>query len=1703
MKERTKPCISFMLALIFLISSIPIPAIESQADGTGMEYVTSGNTIDEKEVITSSSQAEESVSGNEGVTLPEYPEEADETVSYNITVFCNDPTMGSIQVRSDGKLVEPVGSQYPVEEGKQVEILAIPEEYYKVASDSAGLMNLKDNEKGTYEWVIPEFHSDCEKEYRINFEEIDKVNILRVGNSVEISRQMHGGKITVSENGIGNCVQIVPDYGYYFTFNEDHLLHLSGDLYQVNRSTSIIFREDEESPVITISGNFIHDRFYTNGKQGLYAKVEDNDEVKVDMNLKVEMEELGKNLYKFIFRGPNFNAGEQEKEFTITARDKSGNVSENTITVVYDEEAPKVLTVSINSIDDGFQQNDKYYFNADTIKMNVDVEENVGLSHLNQAIFTSKQHETSDSDFIINKVYSGEEIPIEFENCSERTQEASVSIKDLASGTYYIYFAATDLAENRQEGELPYGEIHIDRTPPEIKVLTEQKWYKGSDTITVDMDISDECTADGLQYKYKIVRLNNTIASNDIGRQMNAETLKPESDWIKRDTPGDGSKDYSTSISVNEVLENGSYALLIWAKDGCGNESAPVSYVFHYDEEPASIDDIIFEVTEGEEKNFDKFIRRFGNFFRQNTVEGKKQEVRVKAKAHDEEKDCTYYCKDIEPEIEDVHVYYIEEDEKDKAEEYANNEASQDELPKFGSMTKLIRENSNEENSYSDTYGAALAVPKKSVFYQVMVVARDKAGNIHCAFPHEDKYKKYQSSLVMVDQKKPDIQMIINKEFEEPDYIETTNSGKKEWYNGNRPISYTVVSKDLDSGLFDLQVSLNKETVIEENFAGKFDIEMVNDYEKTVGLSKDAIGTDGKCVFYAKSYDNAGNMGETETKAIYVDKDKPIITNITFSAGGSDDMNTLPKQYGFFFKKKTTVKISATDFVGNSKNPGSGIKSFTYYMESSNGKKTKAVDLPVKSGKNGIYTASFNVPAGFKGQIYVKAIDNTNQSSDYTNPKGIIIESAKEHKNCSYANIIIKDTPYKDANGNPLYNKMPVIRFETGDDKSGIAKNVWKVKAANDKEPEKKGELIVRSTYDKKKGSFHSSLESDTNWNIPEKLDLNLVTKANKSYRVVSEKNSIEASLKLTDNAGNHENATKKVFSVDVTAPKVFVEYDNNEAYNGKFYNKERYATIHVIDANFSEEGCEIKTTGPGVNKSEWEHISGSGCNGKIHSKDCEYICRVGFVTDGDYTFGFECTDLAGWSSSYGQLDEFTIDMTEPVIQVSYDNQNAQNGNYYKDARIATIQIEEHNFSPEGVSITMTATDGGNAIAVPEVRGWTQNEDFYTATIAYDYDGEFTFDIEYTDLAENQASEYEQDQFIIDITQPEIEITGIIDRSANKGKVQPVITCNDTNLEDAVILLKGANRGNVKVDYETSRAGTSIVYKVKDLEHIKKNDDIYLLHVTARDKAGNEYEEEIHYSVNRFGSVYQYDKQTEGLINDYYASKCDDLVIKEVNVNSLKVKRVTYSKDGEIVTLQEGKNYRLSQSGDEFNWKEYEYTIFKENFDEEGMYILTLYSEDQANNQSDNKAKGKDIEFVIDKTAPSLVLSGIRNGGQYNEDSKELIMNAEDNIGIASLEVYNDGQRIASFDGETITEAYGTLSVSLQSKNDWQNLVVVTRDMAGNESRSEALSYLLTTNLFVQWYKNPWIFYGSIAVIILLAGITYYLIRLKESQKKK
>ena len=605
--------------------------------------------------------------------------------------------------------------------------------------------------------------------------------------------------------------------------------------------------------------------------------------------------------------------------------------------------------------------------------------------------------------------------------------------------------------------------------------------------------------------------------------------------------------------------------------------------------------------------------------------------------------------------------------------------------------------------------------------------------------------------------------------------------------------------------------------------------------------------------------------------------------------------------------------------------------------------------------------------------------------------------------------------------------------------------------------------------------------------------------------------NDVKLTVWAVDNSGNEiasSNYASCGFGVDITSPTIRVTYDNNDALNEKYFKADRVATIVVTERNFDEDSTPIDTQAA-ASVGKWTHESGSAANGDEDT----WTCEVTYSVDGDYTFDVDTTDLAGNSMS-GSVDygdsvapqDFILDKTLPLITVTYDNNNASNGFYYNAPRVATLQVEEHNFNPVEVEVVMTASDNGAVIGTPSVVGWSDSGDMHTAHISFNYDGEFTFAVSYVDLAGNEAADYEEDHFIVDLTVPSIEIVDIVNMSANNGIVAPGVNISDTNYDaDGVsVTFNGYNNGEVSFDSSRTIIANGQNISFADIPHIQDNDDLYTLTARAVDLAGNEYEDSVMFSVNRFGSVYILSDATQALVDGYYANEEIDLQVEEINVDTLEFKEITYSKDGDIITLEEGSDFTVEESGSEVTWKSYTYTIDRDNFAEEGVYTVTISSEDRATNKMNNKMTSKDIDFVIDKTAPSVVITGVEDKAQYNADSRTVTIDAQDNILLDKVYAYINGDAsVKEFDREKLMDSDGLINIPIGSSNDWQTIRVVSVDAAGNRMETEEIRFLITTNIFYQWYRNTVVFYASIVGIIAAGAFFWFLIFAKRKKEEK
>lgn len=611
--------------------------------------------------------------------------------------------------------------------------------------------------------------------------------------------------------------------------------------------------------------------------------------------------------------------------------------------------------------------------------------------------------------------------------------------------------------------------------------------------------------------------------------------------------------------------------------------------------------------------------------------------------------------------------------------------------------------------------------------------------------------------------------------------------------------------------------------------------------------------------------------------------------------------------------------------------------------------------------------------------------------------------------------------------------------------------------------------------------------------------------------------NNVEVEVTVIDNSGNQ---TSNVISVkiDRTAPIINVSYDNN---NGDtsfgeqiFFKEERTATIAITERNFNADQVVMtieNTDGTAPIISDWSIQEGTG-----NGDDTVHTVTVNYYADGDYTFDISFSDEAGNVNEEVRYDdslapkEFTVDMTVPEIEVQYDNNNAANNNYYNQTRVGTVTIREHNFDESRVQADITATNNGADSAAPSLSGWSTSGDVHTATITYAGDLLYSFAIKYTDQAGNEAAEYPLESFYVDESEPEITISGVENTFAYSGNVAPVVSFNDTNFDagNSNVTLIGSSRGRVDFDGTVESTDNGVQYVFNNFPNEESVDDIYTLTASSTDMAGNSKEETISFSVNRFGSTYTFSDATNS-INGSYINSPENIVVYEVNVDALSEISITVFKNNETILLTEGSDYSVQLEGGNGQWYRYTYTIFKNVFDDDGVYRIAVHSVDTAGNVADNTidTKSKEISFGVDKTTPNIILANLEDGTTYPTDNLRVDMVIEDNLKMGNVKVYLDNSEIKSWNQDEIAQMITkgedyTFDISGDS-TEAHYVRVVAHDAAGNQSVSEVNNFFVTTNKWIQFVNNKALFYGSIAGATVVSaggatGITFMIRRKKR-----
>ncbi len=558
-------------------------------------------------------------------------------------------------------------------------------------------------------------------------------------------------------------------------------------------------------------------------------------------------------------------------------------------------------------------------------------------------------------------------------------------------------------------------------------------------------------------------------------------------------------------------------------------------------------------------------------------------------------------------------------------------------------------------------------------------------------------------------------------------------------------------------------------------------------------------------------------------------------------------------------------------------------------------------------------------------------------------------------------------------------------------------------------------------------------------------------------------------SFKATDRAGNIGDIftdAKTVIVVDTVAPTRTVDF--SEPKEGSFeeggkayYDSDATATITITEANFYPEDVDLKVNDEAYTDVNWTKA------GDV------WTGIVNFTNDGHYVLKLNYTDRSTNKMEEYVSGEIIIDQYDPVIEVTYAPDKAVytsgERKYYNEDQTATIKITEHNFDPSKVEVTLTAADiDGKTIDANDLvsqltseAAWETDGDVHTATVKYAKDANYTFSISCTDPSGRKSADYTPDEFTVDKTAPtefsvDVKTKSVYSNDTTEFFNTPVVV--NVSAKDAVSgisefiysytdSITGKTQTGNAVATSTGGSGASATFKLPSETGEFKG----TVKVVAIDNSGNksnEYDNKKVVVVDSTAPVGRIELSapvsTNGGISYYSGNVSARITIDEANffgedvavlVNGNRVASDNWTNSGDSWTT----DVVVSADG--------EYQMSVEYADKSGNQMVGVQSD----------------KFMIDHTAPVIVVSGIKIESANNGEKIGFTLRAEDNNFVAdgfapTLEVVkksNDGFVKEAVDLSSAIASGNGYSIVIDNltEDGIYTLTCVASDLCGNTSK--------------------------------------------------
>lgn len=959
------------------------------------------------------------------------------------------------------------------------------------------------------------------------------------------------------------------------------------------------------------------------------------------------------------------------------------------------------------------------------------------------------------------------------------------------------------------------------------------------------------------------------------------------------------------------------------------------------------------------------------------------------------------------------------------------------------------------------------------------------------------------------------------------------------WYNSDKDITINV--QDKDSGINNVVITVNgveiNNKLVSEDNSTTF-VKGVDTALHEYHLSTDEITEylrssqqepdDGHYVVKVIVEDNAFNKGENQ-KDYYIDKESPIVGKIEFSIPSSDNLSEgdvtdaeqyIEKlQYGYYFKTDLIATVHITD-----KAPSSELNEIEYVLvdynngvkgEEHSGKVAITSDPhPGNGSVDSIGTASFTIPANFKGQILVTAYDYVGNESVERTPDLFVVDTPEKHESEEHITISgLGTSSYTDSEGHALFDTNVDLTVTITDTMSGIRDFSYSITSEQNTIDEK----TIEFKNDKNTYSVGQVLDDD--WTITA-MDENLVTEVTRNYTFSADDNNIQLTFAMTDRANNTSDRTSDVFSIDQTVPVINVAFDT-PAGNNDYYRENRTATITVIERNFDASLINAAIT---------NEIGGTPVLSFTSNSNTEHVATLTFG-EGDYTFGIEGSDRANHVAtvnySGGNERSFHVDMTSPTEIDNFDQFINELNNSFNSDKEMTFTITEHNFVPSQVNIRVYRTAAGNELTTENREDctseyvssdkWKGIGDTHSIRFEFTEDYVYQVTISATDASGRTLAEKASPVFEIDKTAPVLKTPTNLDvlvfTNKNTETSATPIEFFDANIASihysVVSYQMKLNEDNVGYDMNVD----SEDFDVKSDEVVISNeffnqDGIYEVKSVAYDVAGNESDETTHTFVIQ--------RDTDFLVYIPNSIKANQTGLYKFNEKGI---RSADFEDIEIITyITQDKEFEVQVDGNVVEANDLYVEKDDRRINQVDMYDVTLknsyisqnYNADTIDTDLTLNAVATDgnTEQVI--TLGHIYIDNVKPVGEYEsalqnlgtfdgfygmERRTVLIEGVSPDIDVDRCEIQLNDTTLKNEDGGFVYDE-NAHTISFTINKGYTDIKPTLVDKAGNINNLAMVKNVYVGGVFARWW---YLFVlGGLAILAIPTGIIIAIIRKKR-----